>query len=151
MKTLKLTMLLFGLMLQLIALYIAFFEEFYGNIYLATLLVVLSLVGLLLFKGLVAPVCLLAGVVIGLSLSHNQADRQILTHLQGDFFLTVHLIVNGKFQPVPVPADTDSPFRPEIVPEPLPLSPDAIPVVQNIDLAFEGIAFEGTDFKNNVP
>lgn len=75
----RLVILCFGAVLQFVALYIAFYSEMHGNIYLATLVSVVSICCLITIRSLLAPACLLAGIVVGLSLSHNKADLMLLT------------------------------------------------------------------------
>lgn len=88
----KLTVLAIGVLLQFIALYIAFYLDMPGNIYLATLISVLSICSLITIRGLMAPVCLLAGILIGLSLSHNESDLEFLAKLEDS---VQSLFVNG--------------------------------------------------------
>jgi len=78
----KIAFLLFGVFLQGVAIYIAFFSELVGDIYLATLVSVLSICCLITIRSLIAPVCLFAGILVGLSLSHNELDLQVLTDLE---------------------------------------------------------------------
>lgn len=76
----KIAILSVGALLQVVALYIAFYSDIDGNIYLATLVSVLSICCLVAIRSLIAPACLLAGILVGLSLSHNKVDLQLITH-----------------------------------------------------------------------
>ncbi|MCW8327952.1 hypothetical protein MD588_03955 [Photobacterium sp. SDRW27] len=78
----KVAILSVGVVLQCIALYIAFYSSISGNIYLATLISVAAICCLITIRSIFAPVCLLAGILVGLSLSHNEADLQLLTQLE---------------------------------------------------------------------
>lgn len=92
----KLTFLLFGVFLQGVAIYIAFYSEFTGNIYLATIISVFSICCLTAIRSLIAPVCLLAGILVGLSLSHNELDLQTLTVLEQQ----VQPMVQAKYEAI---------------------------------------------------
>lgn len=78
----KIKVLLVGVLLQLVALYVAFFSGLQGNIYLATLISVAAMGCIAVIRGFTAPVCLLAGVLVGLSLSHNDSDLLMLSVLE---------------------------------------------------------------------
>lgn len=75
----KIAVLSLGALLQFLALYIAFYSSLSGGIYLATLISVTAMACIFVVRHLVAPVCLMAGVLIGLSLSHNEADLKTLS------------------------------------------------------------------------
>ncbi|PSW13270.1 hypothetical protein C9J01_10475 [Photobacterium rosenbergii] len=79
----KIAVLSLGALLQFFALYIAFYSDLYGSIYLATLISVVAMACVLVVRHLVAPVCLMAGILIGLSLSHNESDLKTLNVLEG--------------------------------------------------------------------
>lgn len=70
-----------GSLIQAVAIYVAFFAQFSGHLYLATLLMVIALGSLMAIRSLIAPACLLAGVIVGLSLSQNQTDIQFLNQM----------------------------------------------------------------------
>ncbi|WP_299018602.1 hypothetical protein [uncultured Photobacterium sp.] len=92
----KLAALSIGVLLQFISLYIAFYSDVPGNIYLATLISVMSVCTLIIIRSLIAPACLLAGVIVGLSLSHNEADLQLLTKIEDTIqsMFVIHLSSN---------------------------------------------------------
>ena len=79
----KIAVLSLGALLQFFALYIAFYSDLPGNIYFATLISVAAMACVLVIRHLVAPVCLMAGILIGLSLSHNESDLKTLNVLEG--------------------------------------------------------------------
>lgn len=79
----KIAVLLLGALLQFFALYIAFYSDLPGSIYFATLISVVAMACVLVIRHLVAPVCLMAGILIGLSLSHNESDLKTLNVLEG--------------------------------------------------------------------
>ena len=79
----KIAVLSLGALLQFFALYIAFYSDLNGSIYLATLISVVAMACVLVVRHLVAPVCLMAGILIGLSLSHNEVDLKTLNVLEG--------------------------------------------------------------------
>lgn len=91
----KIAFLSVGVLLQGIALYIAFYSELSGSIYLATLVSVLSICCLMAIRSLIAPVCLFAGVLVGLSLSHNELDLQVLTQIEQ----RLQAMVQAEFKP----------------------------------------------------
>lgn len=70
-----------GAIIQVVAIYVAFFTQWPGHLYLATILMVLALASLMAIRSLIAPVCLLAGVIVGLALSHNQTDAKLLINM----------------------------------------------------------------------
>ncbi|GAB6261979.1 hypothetical protein PSSHI_22220 [Photobacterium sp. R1] len=74
-------MLILGGLIQAVAVYIAFFSQFSGHLYIATILMVVALSSLMAIRSLIAPVCLLAGVIVGLALSHNQTDIKLLNQV----------------------------------------------------------------------
>jgi hypothetical protein len=79
----KLFVLFIGMLLQGLAVYIAFFSGVGGsNIYIATIISIISLCTLMAIRSLIAPVCTFMGVLIGLSLSHNQADLSAMAKLE---------------------------------------------------------------------
>ncbi|MGF1759839.1 hypothetical protein L4D76_18245 [Photobacterium sagamiensis] len=78
----KLVFLIAGVLLQGLALYVAFYTEVRGNIYLATIVSVLSICCLISVRSLIAPASMMAGILIGLSLSHNESDLKLLNHLE---------------------------------------------------------------------
>ena len=78
----KLVLLMFGVALQCLALYVAFYSDMDGNIYMATLISVAAMSCIMVIRSLIAPVCLLSGILLGLSLSHNDADLEVLTSLE---------------------------------------------------------------------
>ncbi|MGF1724953.1 hypothetical protein [Photobacterium nomapromontoriensis] len=71
-----------GVCLQLVAFYVAFFSDVQGNIYFATLISVAAIGCITVIRSFTAPVCLLAGILVGLSLSHNDSDLQLLSDLE---------------------------------------------------------------------
>ncbi|NAX49129.1 hypothetical protein CAG70_19250 [Photobacterium halotolerans] len=70
-----------GVTIQAVAIYVAFFTQFPGHLYIATILMVLALTSLMAIRSLIAPACLLAGVIVGLALSHNQSDVKLLINM----------------------------------------------------------------------
>ncbi|MGF1702475.1 hypothetical protein L4D09_19455 [Photobacterium makurazakiensis] len=78
----KLALLTTGVLLQFIALFVAFYSDVEGNIYIATLISVAAMGCIVTIRSLAAPVCLIAGILIGLSLSHNQSDLKTLNLLE---------------------------------------------------------------------
>lgn len=79
----KLFVLFIGMLLQGLAVYIAFFSGVGGsNVYIATIISIISLCTLMAIRSLIAPVCTFMGILIGLSLSHNQADLSVLAKLE---------------------------------------------------------------------
>jgi hypothetical protein len=79
----QLFVLFIGMLLQGLAVYIAFFSGVGGsNIYIATIISIISLCTLMAIRSLIAPVCTFMGILIGLSLSHNQADLSVLAKLE---------------------------------------------------------------------
>lgn len=79
----KLFVLFIGMLLQGLAVYIAFFSGVDGsNVYIATIISIISLCTLMAIRSLIAPVCTFMGILIGLSLSHNQADLSVLAKLE---------------------------------------------------------------------
>lgn len=91
----KIAFLSVGVLLQGVALYIAFYSEILGSIYLATLVSVLSICCLMAIRSLIAPVCLFAGVLVGLSISHNELDLQVLTQIEQ----RLQAMVQAKYKP----------------------------------------------------
>ncbi|PSW06211.1 hypothetical protein [Photobacterium lipolyticum] len=82
----KLIFLITGILLQGVALYVAFYTELRGNIYLATIVSVLSICCLISVRSLIAPASMMAGILIGLSLSHNESDLKFLNHLESSVY-----------------------------------------------------------------
>lgn len=79
----KFFVLFIGMLLQGVAVYIACFSGVGGsNVYLATIVSIISLCTLMAIRSLIAPVCTFMGIIIGLSLSHNQADLSVLNSLE---------------------------------------------------------------------
>lgn len=78
----KIAVLSLGALLQLASLYIAFYSGLPGSIYLATLISIAGMFCILVVRYLAAPVILMAGVLIGLSLSHNESDLKTLSLLE---------------------------------------------------------------------
>ncbi|MGF1863363.1 hypothetical protein [Photobacterium profundum] len=79
----KLFVLFIGMLLQGLAVYIAFFSGVGGsNVYIATIISIISLSTLMAIRSLIAPACTFMGIIIGLSLSHNQADLSVLAKLE---------------------------------------------------------------------
>ncbi|OAN17778.1 hypothetical protein A3K86_02340 [Photobacterium jeanii] len=78
----KLLFLILGTLLQGLALYVAFYLEADWNIYLATMISAFGLCTLVGVRSLIAPACLMAGIMIGLSLSHNEVDVQLLHQME---------------------------------------------------------------------
>ncbi|PSW25807.1 hypothetical protein C9I94_04335 [Photobacterium swingsii] len=78
----KLLFLIFGALLQCLALYVAFFIESSWSVYLATMFSAFGLCTLVGVRSLMAPACLMAGIMIGLSLSHNEVDVQLLHQIE---------------------------------------------------------------------
>ena len=101
----KIAILSVGALLQVVALYIAFYSDIDGNIYLATLVSVLSICCLVAIRSLIAPACLLAGILVGLSLSHNKVDLQLITHWEK----SIQNLVRAKLVPELVPDLVESP------------------------------------------
>ncbi|WP_051901836.1 hypothetical protein [Photobacterium sanctipauli] len=81
----------FGVLLQFVALYVAFYSGVEGNLYLATLISVAAMGCLVVIRSLIAPVCLAAGILIGLSLSHNDADLEMLGVLEDQAIAALNL------------------------------------------------------------
>ncbi|QUJ68788.1 hypothetical protein KDD30_06785 [Photobacterium sp. GJ3] len=77
-----------GGVIQVAATYVAFFTQFSGHLYLATILMVIALASLMAIRSLIAPVCLLAGIIIGLAISQNQADLKFLNQMNQMMNLT---------------------------------------------------------------
>ncbi|MFC1503130.1 hypothetical protein ACFL53_02100 [Pseudomonadota bacterium] len=82
----KLIFLIAGVLLQGLALYVAFYTEIRGNIYLATIVSVLSICCLISIRSLIAPASMMAGILIGLSLSHNGSDLKFLKYLESSVY-----------------------------------------------------------------
>ncbi|MGF1877733.1 hypothetical protein L4D77_20755 [Photobacterium frigidiphilum] len=79
----KFFVLFIGMLLQGLAVYIAFLSGVGGsNVYIATIISIISLCTLMTIRSLIAPVCTFMGILIGLSLSHNQADLSVLAKLE---------------------------------------------------------------------
>ena len=78
----KIAVISLGALLQFLSLYVAFYSDIPGKIYFATLISVVAMGCILVLRHWVAPVCLLAGILIGLSLSHNSSDLQLLSALE---------------------------------------------------------------------
>lgn len=79
----KFFVLFIGMLLQGLAAYIAFLSGVGGsNVYIATIISIISLCTLMTIRSLIAPVCTFMGILIGLSLSHNQADLSVLAKLE---------------------------------------------------------------------
>ncbi|KDM91466.1 hypothetical protein [Photobacterium galatheae] len=70
--------LVLGGLIQATAVYVAFFTQFSGHLYVATILMVIALSSLMAIRSLIAPACLLAGVIVGLALSHHQTNINLL-------------------------------------------------------------------------
>ncbi|MDO6705368.1 hypothetical protein [Photobacterium sp. 1_MG-2023] len=83
-------LLVLGGLVQVAATYVAFFTQFSGHLYLATILMVIALASLMAIRSLIAPVCLLAGIIIGLAISHNQADLKFLNQVNHMMKLVNH-------------------------------------------------------------
>ncbi|MGR5064964.1 hypothetical protein [Photobacterium sp. DNB22_13_2] len=94
----KIAVLLLGALLQFFALYIAFYSGLPGGIYLATLISVAAMASMLVVRHLVAPVCLVAGVLIGLSLSHNEADLKTLSLFESHALALLQADSRGSLQ-----------------------------------------------------
>ncbi|MCQ1059490.1 hypothetical protein ACQKPX_21310 [Photobacterium sp. DNB23_23_1] len=94
----KIAVLSLGALLQFFALYIAFYSGFAGGIYLATLISVAAMASMLVVRHLVAPVCLMAGVLIGLSLSHNEADLKMLSLFESQALALLQLDSRASLQ-----------------------------------------------------
>lgn len=84
-----------GVILQGLALYVAFYTDIRGNIYLATIISVLSICCLIAVRSLIAPASMLAGILIGLSLSHNESDLKFLNHLENTVYAVFNSVVHS--------------------------------------------------------
>ncbi|KXI22576.1 hypothetical protein [Photobacterium sanguinicancri] len=78
----KLLFLILGALLQGLAIYMAFFVESSWSVYVATIMSAFGLCTLVGVRSLIAPACLMAGILIGLSLSHNEVDVQLLHQME---------------------------------------------------------------------
>ena len=109
----KLLLLMFGVALQMVALYVAFYSDMDGNIYLATLISVAAMSCIMVIRSLIAPVCLLSGILVGLSLSHNDSDLVVLSSLEKQAMNALSIEAKQDSQPSSQPFAQEAFFTPE--------------------------------------